>query len=309
MNVPPQRPVQNRPLYVVPRPTQKRRGCLRNLPLVLFFLFIVPIFWCGLCLVAYLVIPPPPLDVMVLGVDARPGEGLLTRTDSIVLVGLQPARLRVSMLSIPRDLFIDVPGYGLQRINAINVLGEMEAEGRGPGLLTEAIQQSFGVSMDRYMRMDFQGFVELIDAVGGVTIDVERTVVDDFYPTIDGGTTSIRFEPGVQHMDGERALQYARTRHGDDDYQRAERQQQVISALSSKLLNPVNWPSVANVVSRSVDTNVSLWDMALYAPTVVLNAGRFEREVIDRDFITAASDGSAIPDYGALAPWVNERFE
>src|SRR5215207_4060071 len=107
MNVPPQRPVQNRPLYVVPRPTQKRRGCLRNLPLLLFILFIIPIFLCGLCLVAYLVIPPPPLDVMVLGVDARPGEGLLTRTDSIVLVGLQPARLRVSMLSIPRDLFID----------------------------------------------------------------------------------------------------------------------------------------------------------------------------------------------------------
>lgn len=306
---PPYRPAQ-RPIYAVPRPpAQKRRGCLRNLPLLLFIVLMIPVFLCGLTLVFYLLFPPPPLDVLVLGLDAREGEGMMTRTDSIMLVGLQPARLRVSMLSIPRDLFIDVPGYGLQRINTVNVLGEMEAEGGGPELLSSAVSNSFGITPDRYARIDFQGFTDLIDAVGGVTIEVDRTIIDDAYPTADGGTMSIRFDPGTQHMDGETALIYARTRHSDDDYHRAERQQQVVTALSYKLLNPLNWPAVASVLSRSVDTDLSLFDMAAYAPTVILNAGRFEREVIDRDFITAAADGSAIPDYAALAPWLNERFD
>ncbi len=269
----------------------------------------LPVFFCGLGFVVYLVVPPPPMTILVMGLDARAGEGALARTDSVLLVGLQPGRLRVSILSIPRDLFIDVPNYGLQRINAVNVLGEMETLGSGPALLASAVENSFGIGIDRYVRMNFQGFVELIDAVGGVTIEVDRTIVDDAYPTADGGTISIRFDPGTQHMDGERALMYARTRHADDDYRRAERQQQVISALSLKLLNPVYYPAVITVVSRSVETDLTLVDMLSQAPTVILNAGRFERQVIDRDTITAAADGSAIPDYAALLPWISERFD
>jgi LCP family protein required for cell wall assembly len=189
------------------------------------------------------------------------------------------------------------------------VLGEQETAGHGPQLLTEAIEQSFGVRPDRYVRLDFQAFIDLVDAVGGVDINVERTVVDYAYPTADGGTISIRFDPGEQHMDGERALQYARTRHGDDDYQRAARQQQVVSALSLRLLNPLTWPRVLAILNRSLDTNLTLWDLARQAPTVLLNAGRFEHKVIDRDLITASADGRAIPDYAELSPWLYERFE
>lgn len=305
----PQRPPARRPVYVAPRPAKRRGGCLGRALLIAFILLMLPVFLCGLGFVTYLLLPPAPLDVLVLGVDAREGEGLLTRTDSIILVGLQPARLRVSMLSIPRDLFIDVPGYGAQRINTVNVLGEMAAAGRGPTLLSEAMQASFSVTPDRYIRLNFQGFQELVDAVGGVTIDVPNPVVDYAYPTADGGTTTIRFEPGMQHMDGERALIYARTRHSDDDYQRAARQQQVITALSYKLLNPLYWVPAAAVVTRSMDTNLTLWDMVTQAPTVILNAGRFEREVIDRDLISYGSDGTAFPNYAALAPWIQERFD
>lgn len=282
---------------------------MSSLPLLVFVLLMLPVFCCGLSFVAYLVVPPPPLDVLVLGLDAREGEGYLTRTDSIILVGIQPAQLRVSMLSVPRDLFIDVPGYGLQRINTVNVLGEMESQGYGPALLASSIENSFGISPDRYVRLNFQGFIDLVDAVGGITIDVERTIVDYAYPTPDGGTISIRFDPGVQHMDGERALMYARTRHADDDYRHAERQQQVLSALSLKLLNPVSWPAVFSVLNRSVDTDLSIIDMAIYAPTVILNAGRFERFVIDRDYISAAPNGSPIPDYAKISPWIAERFD
>jgi anionic cell wall polymer biosynthesis LytR-Cps2A-Psr (LCP) family protein len=145
--------------------------------------------------------------------------------------------------------------------------------------------------------------------VGGVTIDVDRTIRDDSYPTPDGGTISVQFDPGVQAMDGERALIYARTRHADDDYRRAERQQQVISALSQRLINPLRWPVAVRIITRSMDTNLSLWDMASAAPTVLLNAGRFERFVIERSTIITDANGNAIPNYSLITPWLAGRFQ
>jgi LCP family protein required for cell wall assembly len=217
--------------------------------------------------------------------------------------------LRTSILSIPRDLFIEVPGFGQQRINTVNALGEQRGQGQGVTLLADSLAQDFGIQVDRYARLQFNGFVELIDAVGGVTIDVERTIVDDSYPTADGGVTTVRFDSGVQHMDGERALMYARTRHADDDYQRANRQQQVISALMAKMANPLNWPGVVSVLNRSLDTNLTVVDLALMAPPVVLNAGRYDKLVIDRDYIIGTADGHAAPNYEKILPWLEGRFE
>jgi LCP family protein required for cell wall assembly len=274
----------------------------------LFFLLITPVFLCGLALVGYLVFPPGPTDILVLGLDSRPGEGFATRADTIVLLGINPARMQVSMLSIPRDLFIDVPGYGLQRINTVNALGEQAQAGSGPALLGSGIAQDLGINADRYIRLNFESFVELIDAVGGITIDVERAIVDNAYPLPDGSTTSVSFEPGTQVMDGERALIYARTRHTDDDYARADRQQQVIQALARKLINPIYWPTAVGALTRSVDTNMTLGDILAIAPAVLFNAGRFERMVIDRDLITSR-DGVAVPNAAALQAWLEERFD
>lgn len=285
-----------------------RQRLRRNWGCALFFALLVPVFLCGLCALVYLVFPPAPLDVLILGLDARPGEGNLARTDSILLMGINPSRLQSSLLSIPRDLFLDVPGYGLQRINTINVLGEMEGEGRGVPLVRESIAANFGVNVDRYALLNFEGFVELIDAVGGVMIDVERAITDDFYPTEDGGTIRVRFDPGLQHMDGERALIYARTRHADDDYARAGRQQQVIEAVALRLRNPANWPAAVAFLNRSVKTDLNLLDLVAIAPSIVLNAGRFERLVIDRSYITSRN-GVAVPNYAALSPWIDEHYD
>jgi LCP family protein required for cell wall assembly len=289
-------------------PAQRSRW-RRNLARIVIAALMIPIFLCGLTVVLYLVFPPPQIDILVMGVDSREGEGWVSRADSIILVGIKPSQLRVSLLSIPRDLSIDVPGYGLQRINAVNMLGEMEATGTGPDLLAAGIDASFGITIERYVRLDFNGFIELVNAVGGITVDVERVIVDDFYPTADSGVTSIRFESGVQHMDGERALIYARTRYADDDYHRASRQQQVISALMGKLANPLRWPAALIVLNRSLDSDVTLWDMIRLAPPVILNRGRFEQLVIDRGNITGTAEGVAIPNYEQIGPWLNERFD
>ncbi|MEO8608974.1 MAG: LCP family protein [Chloroflexota bacterium] len=260
-------------------------------------------------LLIYLVFPPQHVDILILGVDSRPGEGYVSRTDSIMLLGIDPAHLRTSILSIPRDLFIEVPGFGEQRINTVNVLGEEQGQGRGVDLLSASLVQDFGIQTDRYARLEFSGFVELINAVGGVSIDVERSIVDDSYPTPEGGVTTIRFDSGVQHMDGERALIYSRTRHADDDYQRANRQQQVISALMAKMANPAHWPAVIAVLNRAMDTNLTVLDLALLAPPVLLNIGRYDRLVIDRDYILGTAEGHAVPDYPKINPWLAGRFE
>jgi LCP family protein required for cell wall assembly len=280
-----------------PAPPSPPRRRPRRLWLLVVFL--------PLCLMTYLL---PTLDLLILGVDARPGEGYLTRTDSIMLLGVQPRRARLSLLSIPRDLFVPVPNYGERRINTVNLLGEMEEEGTGPALLAAAIQSGFDVEVDHYVRLNFDAFVQLVDAVGGVRIDIPRPIVDYQYPTENYGTMTVRFEQGIEHMDGERALIYARTRHADDDYGRAERQQQVLNALALKLVNPLNWLPALNVVNQNMETDMPIWKMPLYAPAVVTGAARMERLVIDRDYILPGAQG-AVPNYEKLSEWIDPRFD
>ena len=298
-----------------PAPTVTRMSAAarrwRKLPRwrrVLALVVVLPLVTCIGGLLVYVVIPPPPVDILVLGVDARPGEGYVTRTDTVMLLGVQPRRLRVNLLSIPRDLFINVPGYGSQRINTVNMLGEIQAAGYGPELLSAGIEASFGITPDRYARVNFDAFVQLVDAVGGVTVDVPKRIVDYQYPTANYSTITVTFEPGKQHMDGETALIYARTRHADDDYGRAARQQQVLSALTRKLANPLNWVPAGYVISQNVDTNIGILDMVGYAPPVLVGGGYTNRLVIDRDHIKPGASG-AIPDYDKLAPWLAPRFD
>ena len=125
------------------------------------------------------------------------------------------------------------------------------------------------MNVENTIRLDFNGFVALVDAVGGVDIDVPKLIIDYEYPTIDGGIITVRFDPGVEHMDGERALQYARTRHQDDDYQRAERQQQVIDAVVKKLATPWNiarLPAAWRAFRDHTNTDSSAWDMLRWLP-------------------------------------------
>lgn len=270
---------------------------------------LAPVFLCGLTLVIYLLFPPSQINVLVLGVDGRGAEGYMSRADSILLLGVSPARLKVSLLSIPRDLFMEVPGYGSQRINTVNFLGEQLSPGGGPRLMADTLERNFGVRPERYVRLNFQTFVEIIDALGGVTIDVERAITDTAYPTDDGGVMTVQFEAGRQYMDGERALIYARIRNPDDDYRRARRQQQVVSAALARMVNPVHWPGVLQILSRSLDTDLTLWDAARLLPPLVLNIGRFDQLVIDREYILGTAAGHAVPNYERILPWLAGRFD
>jgi LCP family protein required for cell wall assembly len=281
-----------------------RRACL--------FGCLTPVVGMALCMIVYLIFPPDPVDMLILGVDARPGQRYLTRTDAVVLVNVNPGDLGITMLSIPRDVFIYVPDYGEQRINTINVLGEQEAEGSGPALVKASFKESFGVNVENTIRLDFNGFVALVDAVGGVDIDVPKLIIDYEYPTLDGGIITVRFDPGVEHMDGERALQYARTRHQDDDYQRAERQQQVIDAVVKKLATPWNvarLPAAWRAFRDHTDTDLSAWDMLRMAPALVLGWPGRDQRVLQREDLIGMKAGYWRPDYDKLNPWIARHFD
>src|SRR5262249_10459971 len=145
MNIPPIEPDDTRPdAPVVGLPLRLKR---RFSPLSVFLAALLfPLFCCGLTLLVYLVVPPPRVNILILGVDGHGEEAFVSRTDSIMLLGIEPSHLRTSILSIPRDLFIEVPGYGEQRINTINVLGEEKQKGSGPNLLAASLAQDFGIS-------------------------------------------------------------------------------------------------------------------------------------------------------------------
>ena len=305
-------PYENQQHYPAAQPhTQqhhrRKRGCLTWL-LIAGMVMAAPMLLCGVLTLGFLLLPPPPIDILVIGMDSRGNEGAVARTDSIMVINVNADTVAVNVLSIPRGLFVDVPNYGSQMINTANFLGEVEQAGNGIPLLESTIEYNFGIQIDRYVRMDFAGFESLVDAVGGVYIDVPYVVEDFSYPTADYGTIHIRFEPGYQWMDGETALIYARTRHGDDDYRRAERQQQVASAFVSRAINPLTWAGLISALNQSVETNLSVLDLVTLAPTSVFNSGHFNQLVIDRDYILAGSKGP-IPDYAKLAPFISEHFD
>jgi LCP family protein required for cell wall assembly len=187
------------------------------------------------------------INMLIVGVDERPDhpeEGV--RSDTLIVVHLDALGRWASMLSIPRDSRVTVRDLGETKINVAYGYGYANAEALyGPGttprqggmaLAAEMVEQFLGLPergqrIHYVTQVNFAGFAQIIDALGGITIDVPKPIVDDAYPTPDFGTQRIEFQPGVQRMNGERALIYARTRHADSDFGRAERQQQVIRAI------------------------------------------------------------------------------
>lgn len=258
----------------------------------------------------------PRMTILLLGLDRRPNEGYVTRSDTMILMTIYPPGPRVALLSIPRDLYVNVPGYGENRINTAHFWGENEAPGGGPALALQTVSQSFGVPVDHYVRLDFDGFRAIVDAVGGIDVVVEQPIVDDAYPTDDYGITHIEIPAGPQHMDGETALRYARSRHGASDFERAERQQQIITALARRLVEPATWPrlpAVYRAVSDHVDTDLTVGEVLLLAPTLYrVGAEGIERHAITREmtepWTTPSGSAVLLPRWDMIHPLIQELF-
>ncbi len=179
---------------------------------------------------------PQPATILLLGTDRRPAEQVIPRSDAILVVRIEPATQRVAVLSLPRDLWIPIPGHDHNRLNAAYLWGEHDGPpGAGMALARATVSALLGVPIDYVAVTDFRGFAALIDTLGGITVNVERPLADDSFPTLDRGTTTVRFMSGPQVMDGATALTYARIRHPDSDFERGGRQQVVLLAIAQAL--------------------------------------------------------------------------
>ncbi len=197
-----------------------------------------------------------PLNVLLLGTDQRPGETVVLRwgnSDTIILVSVDPAQQRAAMVSIPRDVLVTIPGVGEQKVNAAYLRG-------GPQLAMRVVGDLLGLTVHRWASVDTSAFAAVIDSVGGVVVDVETPLRDDEFPTDDYGVRRINLPAGLQWLDGERALWYARSRHASNDYDRADRQQRLLRALQGRARDPgllPRVPTLLNVVAGAVKTDVS----------------------------------------------------
>lgn len=187
------------------------------------------------------------INFLLMGIGGTGHEGALL-TDTMMMASVQLSTNQATLISIPRDLLVKIPDNGYQRINHASAYGDINNyEGGGSALAAKTVEGTFGLPIDYWLRIDFSGFKTVIDEVGGIDVYVERGFTDNQYPTEDFEVQSVSFEQGVEHMDGERALIFARSRHGDNgegsDFARNKRQQKIIFAVKDKLLS---WKTLAN---------------------------------------------------------------
>ncbi|NTU75101.1 MAG: LCP family protein, partial [Anaerolineaceae bacterium] len=171
--------------------------------------------------------PDHPVNILILGSDFRPSGGY--RTDVIILLTIHPKSKSVSILSFPRDLYIFIPGVGMNRINVAQIYG-------GFALTQATFQYNFGINVDHYILANFNGFQTIVNTIHGIDVKAESALYDKCdLPQRVNNYCSI--EPGVIHMDGATALWYVRSRYSSSDLDRTRRAQEVLIALFNKLIS------------------------------------------------------------------------
>ncbi len=224
------------------------------------------------------------VNILLLGIGGTGHDGPFL-SDTNIIISLKPSTKQVAMISIPRDLAVKIPGYGYHKINSADAIGENLQPGNGGDYARQIFVDTFGIDIPYYVRVDFKAFSELIDEVGGVTINVPTTFTDTLYPGPNDSYQTVSFTAGEQTMNGERALIYARSRHGGSgegsDFARARRQQQVLVALKEKMLslgtylNPLRIQGIIDSVTNNIATNLS-FDQLMYLASIAKDTDKDE---------------------------------
>jgi LCP family protein required for cell wall assembly len=262
----------------------------------------------------------PVINILLLGTDERPDEYSPPRTDTIILLSFNPNTGAVGMISMPRDLWVPIPTLNTTtKINTAYMLGEMsDYPGGGAQLIKDTVSSFVGRPVDYYVRVNFDGFREIIDLIGGVTIDVPYTIHDEEYPTSDYGVETFHLDAGIQHLDGETALKFARTRHGDSDYGRARRQQDIIRSVAQQVTDAGMLPQLLSRVPQllmtmqnSIQTDIPV-QLGVDLAQRMRNGGDTQQLVLDNRYgeETFSSEGAWIllPDRARVRTALNAYF-
>lgn len=242
---------------------------------------------------------PDIMRVLILGIGGPGHDGSLL-TDTIQLASIDLKNKRVGMLSIPRDMAYPRGDGSFEKINAQHAWEEQAHPGEGAVRTAKKFGDFLGVDIDHVIRIDFRGFAAFIDAIGGIDINVERSFVDEQYPTSDEKWTTVSFKKGPQTMDGRTALVFVRSRHGSNgegsDFARSSRQQLVMFAIREKLLSlntlrdPGKMAKLYQAVTNHLQSDLTPWDAIRLAPMLQ----DFSPDKIQTHVLTDAEGGELV---------------
>jgi polyisoprenyl-teichoic acid--peptidoglycan teichoic acid transferase len=237
------------------------------------------------------------LNILLMGIDQRETneKERVFRTDTMLVLTIDPASMQAGMLSLPRDLWVPISAYEINdRINTANYWGDANdyPNGGGPQLARKTVENVLGIRIHHYVRINFTVFENLIDRLGGIEVDVAADIYDDAYPTEDYGTEVFQIKKGRQTLDGATALKYARTRKSTDDFDRARRQQQVILAIRDRAQDPrvlaslvAGAPDMLNTFGAAVKTDMTMTQMQQLAVLAQrLEKGKIKSAVLDENY-------------------------
>jgi LCP family protein required for cell wall assembly len=261
--------------------------------------------------------PDNVINLLLLGSDQTSTESVGC-TDTIIVVSITSDLPSVALLSIPRDLYAWIPGHGFERINTAFAHGERTGyPGGGPGLIKATIEYNFGIRVHYYARVGFDGFVRIVDALGGTDVAVECPLSDTFPdPSSPAGQTDVDWMPGIHHLDGKLALWYARSRWSTSDFDRHRRQQQVLLGLYRQVMSLDIIPKIPElweVLQETVSTDLGL-DELLYLGTIgrkldIMNVKhRFVGPGVVQAWTAPSGAYVLIPNYEAIGPLVREAL-
>ncbi len=228
------------------------------------------------------------INILLIGIAGanHPGGQL---ADSIEVVSINPKDKTAAMLSLPRDLRVPIPGHGQQKINAAHSLGVSRNKDGGPDLMKKTVSDILDLPIHYYIRIDFDGFVKFIDALGGISIDVTKAISDPYYPDeAMKGYSPFYIKTGVQQMNGATALKYARSRQTTSDFDRSRRQQEIMIAVKEKslsaqtLFNPKKLSNLMNILGDHLRTDMQLNEMQrLFEIVKDLDTSEITAKVLD----------------------------
>ena len=272
-----------------PRRRSRLRGCcswlLFLLAFVLFYFF-----------------APLRTNVLLLGSDDSPERGSVGRTDTIILATVVPLKPYVGMLSIPRDLWVNVPGIGEQRINTAYFFAESNEPGSGAGAALQTVHDNFDISVPYYAVIHMTGLTAIVDALGGIDISLDSPI---------GG-----FPAGTHHLNGEESLNFVRERNSSDDFSRMLRAQILLSAMFRKAIYPSSRTSLPRFVyslTQVIETNIPFWQWPrlLFALLRALIFG-IDSQTITREMVVPfqTSQGAQVlaPNWQAINPVLRRMF-
>ncbi|MBT5338166.1 LCP family protein [Candidatus Falkowbacteria bacterium] len=247
------------------------------------------------------------INILLLGMGGAGHEGPYL-TDTVILASIKPSTKQIGMVSIPRDLLTEIPGFGWWKINNANAFGEKQSPGNGGELVKQVVNQVFELPIHYYVRIDFAGFEKIIDDVGGIKVSVDTSFTDFQYPTLDYKYQVVSFEQGWQTMDGDAALKFARSRHGSNgegsDFARSQRQQKILQAFKSRifsysfLLSPRKIKKFTSALAGHIRTDLEPWELVKLA--------KLAEKIDTENIITRVLDDS--PGGFLYANIVNEAY-